>query len=267
MRTSLANDISHQSTRKLTDFASAGPNTSGGRFLRQFWQPVSLSSALPAGRAKPILIMGQQFTLYRGESGLAHVVGHRCAHRSTQLSTGWIKGDCIQCMYHGWTFDGEGQCVERPGEDPPGPMPIIRIPAYPTREHLDLIYVYLGSGEVPAFPPFPVFEDEGVVESSAYDFPCNWFQTYENQIDEVHLAFVHSFGGSHNALGRNLQLPDIDASETDYGMVRHTKSGTGKTRATLYLFPNTMRIIIPPFNDMKEIGVWRELLFDLGAHY
>jgi 5,5'-dehydrodivanillate O-demethylase oxygenase subunit len=41
-------------------------------------------------------------------------------------------------------------------------------------------------------------------------------------------------------------------------MVRHTKSGAGKTRATLYLFPNTMRIIIPPFNDMKEIGGWRD---------
>jgi 5,5'-dehydrodivanillate O-demethylase len=251
-------ETSVKTMRKSTEFGSAKPGTAGGTFLRQFWQPVYLSSELPAGRAKPIRIMGENFTLYRGQSGVAHVVGNRCPHRSTQLSTGWVKDDCIRCIYHGWTFDGSGQCIERPGENPPEPAPGIRIPAYPTREHLGLIYAFFGPSEPPAFPPFPAFEDEGVVENSAYDFPCNWFQTYENQIDEVHIAFVHSFGGSHNALGRSVQLPDIDVSETNYGMVRHTKSGTGQTRATLYLFPNTMRIIIPPFNDMKEIGGWRD---------
>lgn len=240
------------------DFAPAGPDTVGGRFLRKFWQPVYVARDLPNGRALPILIMGEKFTLYRGESGTPFVVDHRCAHRNTQLSTGWVRGDCIRCFYHGWTFDGSGACVERPGEQPSGPTPDVRIAAYPTREHMGLIYAYFGDGEPPAFPPFPVFENDGVVENSMDEFPCNWFQTYENQADEVHLAFVHSPSGSHNALGRDqIKLPETSAEETDYGMIRYSTVGNGKTRTTLYLFPNTMRIIIPPFGG-NPIGGWRD---------
>ena len=240
------------------DFASAGPGTPGGIFLRQFWQPLHLSRTLKAGTAKPITIMGEKYTLFRGDTGIAHVVGFRCAHRSTQLSTGWVRGDAIQCLYHGWTFDGGGQCVARPGESPSGPAPGVGVPAYPTREHLGLIYGYFGPGEPPSFPPFPDYGTPGVVENHATDFPCNWFQTYENQIDEVHIAFVHSFGGSHRALGREMELPELNAYETPYGMVRETSSGNGQMRHTLYLFPNTMRIIIPTFIGLNHIGGWRD---------
>jgi 5,5'-dehydrodivanillate O-demethylase len=248
----------YRSIKDATDFASAGPRTPGGTFLRQFWQPVHMSTDLPNGRAKPIHIMGEKFTLYRGQGGDAHVVGHRCPHRMTQLSAGWVKGDHIQCMYHGWKFDGAGHCVERPGEEPSGPNAGISIPAYPTREHMGLIYAYFGPGDPPSFPPFPVFEGDGIVENFATDIPCNWFQTYENHIDEVHIAFVHSYGGSHQALGRELKLPQLSVEETPFGMVRETSSGGGPKRATLYLFPNTMRIIIPPTKGLDGIGGWRD---------
>ncbi len=243
---------------KSMDYALAGPNTVGGRFLRKFWQPVYMSKELASGTARPILIMGEKFTLYRGESGTAFVVDHRCAHRNTQLSTGWVRGDCIRCFYHGWTFDGNGACVERPGEVPSGPAPGVRIAAYPTREHLGLIYAYFGEGEPPAFPPFPEFEGEGVVENIMEEFPCNWFQTYENQADEAHLSFVHSPSGSHNALGRDeIRIPETSAEEMPFGMVRYSRVGEGKRRSTFYLFPNTMRIIIPPFGGLP-FGGWRD---------
>lgn len=243
---------------KSMRYALAGPETVGGRFLRKFWQPVYMSKSLPRGSARPITIMGEQFTLYRGESGTAFVVDHRCAHRNTQLSTGWVRGDCIRCFYHGWTFDGNGACVERPGEEPSGPAPNVRIEAYPTREHMGLVYAYFGDGEPPAFPPFPEFEGEGVVENSMEEFPCNWFQTYENQADEAHLSFVHSPSGSHNALGRDeIKVPETWAEEMPFGMVRYSRVGGGKRRSTFYLFPNTMRIIIPPFGGLS-FGGWRD---------
>jgi len=252
----------NRSGSKWVDFASAGNGTPGGTFLRKFWQPVYQSSQLPRARAVPIHIMGEKFTLYRGESGAASVVGFACAHRNTQLSTGWVKGDAIQCLYHGWTYDGSGACTSRPGENPPGPCADVKIPAYPTREHLGLIYAYFGAGEAPAFPPFPAFEG-GVIENSVDLFPCNWFQTYENQIDEVHVAFVHSPGGSHNALGRGIDLPDTVAEETAFGMVRHTSAKKGPVRDTLYIFPNTMRIIIPAMSGMGELGGWRDTYITL----
>src|SRR5262245_40260054 len=75
------------------DFAHTGPGTLAGRYLRRFWQPVYVAADLPPGHAKPIRIMSEDFTLYRGEDGTPHVLAFRCAHRGTQLSTGRVEGD------------------------------------------------------------------------------------------------------------------------------------------------------------------------------
>jgi len=247
-----------KSAERWVDFASAGPGTPGGNYLRRFWQPIAKAADLEPGKALPIHVMGEKFTLFRGESGAPYVVGFRCRHRSTQLSTGWVRGEAIQCMYHGWTYDGAGSCIARPGEDPPGPASRAGIPSHPAREHLGLIYGYFGDGEAPTFPPIEYFKNVEIIENHALDFPANWFQTMENHFDETHLAFVHTFGGSHENLGRAYQLPEMKISETDYGMVRETQVEGGKLRKTLYLLPNTMRILIPTFNDIAEIGGWRD---------
>lgn len=245
---------------KFADFGSAGPGTVGGEFLRRFWQPVHLSRELPRGSAKPILVMGERFTLYRGETGSPYIVGYRCAHRCTQMSTGWVKGDTIQCFYHGWKYDGTGACVERPAESPAGPRPDINIGARPTRELFGLIYGYFGQGEPPPFPPYPLFQRDGIVENLAEEFPCNWFQTYENYADEVHIAFVHSGGGSHADLKRTIELPKMSAHETDYGMSRLTSISGGPERSAHLIFPNTMRLYLPPQRgpNGSEIGGWRD---------
>ena len=59
-------------TDDYSGFVHTGPGTLAGRFMRMFWQPVSRSQDLPAGRAVPLRIMGEDFTLYRGEAGAAH---------------------------------------------------------------------------------------------------------------------------------------------------------------------------------------------------
>ena len=103
----------------LADFAHTGPDKLAGRYLRMFWQPVCHSDDLPQGHAKPIKIMNVEYTLYRGETGVPHLVDFRCPHRGTQLSAGWVEDDCIRCFYHGWKYDETGQCVQQPGEPTP----------------------------------------------------------------------------------------------------------------------------------------------------
>ena len=245
-------------SNKKFDFAPAGRETVGGVYLRKFWQPLALSKDIAPGKAMPILAMGEKFTLFRGETGSPHLVGFRCSHRSAQLSVGWVRGDCIQCMYHGWTFNGDGQCVNRPGELEEGPFPRANIPAYPVRECLGIIYGYLGKGKPPEFPTFIAYEEEYTIENHALTFPSNWFQTMENHFDEAHVTFVHSFGGSHDALER-IHVPEMKIYETDYGMIRETNvPGNNRVRKTLYYMPNVMRIFIPTFNDLMAYGGWRD---------
>src|SRR5712691_8659388 len=98
--------------RDYTDFEHTGPGTLAGRYLRTFWHPVYVGEQLQPGWAVPITIMNETMTLYRGEGGTPHLVDFRCAHRGSQLSTGWVEDDCIRCRYHGGMYDGSGQCVQ-----------------------------------------------------------------------------------------------------------------------------------------------------------
>jgi 5,5'-dehydrodivanillate O-demethylase len=41
--------------------------------MRQFWHAVYRSQDLPAGHARPIRIMSEDYTLYRGHSGTAQI--------------------------------------------------------------------------------------------------------------------------------------------------------------------------------------------------
>src|SRR5262245_1167698 len=147
------------------DFVRTGPGTLAGRYLRSVWQPVAHAHDVNAGQAIPRRVFNEEFTLYRGEDGAPHLVGNRCAHRGTQLSTGWVEGDCIRCFYHGWKYDGSGQCVEQPAEDASFASKV-RIASYPVREYLGLVFVYLGDeavgaatgAAVPELPRYPFME-------------------------------------------------------------------------------------------------------------
>lgn len=61
----------------LAELFRTGPDTLGGRYMRTFWNPIYVAQDLQRGWAKPIRIMGEDFTLYRGESGTPHLVAFR----------------------------------------------------------------------------------------------------------------------------------------------------------------------------------------------
>ncbi len=266
--------VTHESVGTLPaaeayrDFAHTGPGTLAGRYLRRFWQPVYLGRKLPAGHARPLRILGQNFTLYRGESGEVHLLDPRCAHRGTQLSTGWVEGDCIRCFYHGWKYDGSGQCVEMPAEDPSFP-PKVNIKSYPCEEYLGLIFAYLGGDAAPPLPRWPEFEGDKGLEASCVPRACNYFQNVENTMDEVHLNFVHRTVVPIATTALNRDVPTITAEETDYGIALYGTRSDGVARITYLLMPNCFLDEGAPVHGVKarQINVvWRVPVDDEYHH-
>jgi 5,5'-dehydrodivanillate O-demethylase len=256
-------DVLHTQTARAPeiDLATTRPGTPGGTFMRQFWIALDNSANLAPGSAKPIRIMSENYTLYRGMSGRAQVVDQRCPHRGAMMHLGWVEDDDIRCVYHGWKFDCSGQCIEQPAEAA-GFSRKVRIPVYPTHEHQGLIFAYFGEGEPPPFPPYPEPAGEGIVDPwPAYQVPCNYLQCFENTMDEVHVAFVHAPGGSHARLSQD--LPVISAEEKDWGMLRFGARANGKVRHTLHYAPNIVRVIVPPLAGMDGVGGWPVITFSL----
>jgi 5,5'-dehydrodivanillate O-demethylase len=220
----------------FTDLICTGPGTLAGKYLRRFWHPIFRAEDLAAGKAKPIRIMGEDFTLYRGAGGTPHVVEFRCVHRGTQLSAGWVEGDCIRCMYHGWLYDSTGQCVEQPAEAKSFAKKI-RIRSYPAREYLGLIFAFLGAGEPPPFPFYPHFEKEGVLEALPVQvWPCNFFQRVDNNGDTFHVPFVHR--GAYLSTDIRSGLPTISKKESHWGTTAYASFPGGWTNILQFIMPN-----------------------------
>ncbi len=75
---------------------------------------------------------------------------------------------------------------------------------------------------------------------------CNYFQRVENDLDETHVHFVHRV--STDSYGLN-ELPDIDCTETDYGILRvgaRQGSGANQTRTAHWMMPNVHFLDLPP---------------------
>ena len=200
---------------QMADLEPVGRGTPAGDYLRRFWHPVLRVKDLQAGRAKPIELLSEKFTAYRGEDGVARVVGFRCPHRGTQLSVGWVEGDSIRCRYHGWRFEGSGQCVEQPNEENPY-CDKIQLPTYPTREYAELIFVYIGDGAPPAFRQYPDMDQPGVIVADPPEYlPCSFWNKQEN--DAGHIPWVHRATALREGWDHYLAPRREGVEETEYG--------------------------------------------------
>ena len=232
------------------DVQNVGPGTLAGDYLRLFWQPIYHSHELLTGRAVPIRILCEDFTLYRGESGKSCVVSARCAHRGMPLHPGWVEGDEIRCFYHGWKYDGEGQCTEQPAE----PKPFcerVNIAGYPTREYLGLVFAYLGPGKPPEFPLYPMFDgDQWLHALDSYTRPCHFFNNLENACDTAHVAWAHRTTEVFD--NERHDFPEIFGERTEWGARFVAQRQNGKRIVSQFIMPNLFLIRGVP--DDPEVG-------------
>jgi phthalate 4,5-dioxygenase oxygenase subunit len=209
-----------------------GPGTLMGSMLREYWIPAMLTQELPTPDCDPVRVMllGEQLVGFRDTSGNVGLIANLCTHRGASLFFGRNEENGIRCVYHGWKFDTEGNCVDMPNEPAESNFKSrIKANAYPCVERAGIVWAYMGSRETP--PPLPGFEatllPEGKYITTMYMRPCNWLQALEGDIDTVHSAFLH--GGEQEpeyfkegtfnyyvTVHRSAKFASVD---TDYGAI------------------------------------------------
>ena len=173
-----------------------GADTAMGRYFRNFWQPVALSRELPEKDGAPIRVkvMDEDLIAFRTSDGRVGLVEPTCPHRGANLFFGRNEDCAIRCIYHGWKFDLDGNCIEMPNVPAnaayQGKM---RIKAYPTREFAEMVWAYMGPGSAP--PALPALEAGLVPPAHRYVSKklqqCNWAQSIEGALDTAHFSFLH----------------------------------------------------------------------------
>ena len=227
-----------------------------GEVLRRYWMPILLERELAERDGEPVKVqvLRERLVAFRDTNGRIGLLDEFCPHRRVSLWLGRNEECGLRCVYHGWKFDADGNCVEQmnePGENSFAEK--VRIKHYPTLELGGIIWTYLGAPE--HTPPPPCFEFARVPAShrhvSKVIEECNWLQALEGGIDTSHAPILHRAlraGGAHPGIDPRSPFvrggpPMLEVDLTDYGYryagVRKMPEGGKYVRAYHYVMPYT----------------------------
>ncbi|MDR7083272.1 nitrite reductase/ring-hydroxylating ferredoxin subunit [Arthrobacter ginsengisoli] len=192
--------LTKEDTNYLTQ---TGPGTPMGNLFRRYWQPALLSQEIPAPDSAPVRvkILGENLVAIRATDGTTALIQERCPHRGASLFFGRNEEQGIRCVYHGWKFGTDGQCVDMPNEPAESDFfQKVKAVVYPTKEMGGIVWAYLGDAEHQ--PELPKFEWAQVPESHRHmtkvTLDSNYLQSVEGDIDSSHTAFLHGQVGKND---------------------------------------------------------------------
>jgi phenylpropionate dioxygenase-like ring-hydroxylating dioxygenase large terminal subunit len=229
-----------------------GPGTPMGNFMREYWVPALLSSEVAAPDADPVRIMllGEQLIAFRDTNGKVGLIQNNCPHRGASLFFGRNEEAGLRCVYHGWKFDTEGNCIDMPNEPAESDFKQkVKAVAYPTQERGGIVWAYLGPRQTP--PPLPDLEGNMLpgAQAWAYQQSANWFQILEGHIDTAHVSFLHYGGiqpedvppGSFSEYQLRQRHAHFEVIDTEggaaYAARRPAQDGTVYWRVAQWIFP------------------------------
>ena len=204
-------------SRELNErIVRVGPGTPMGRALRGYWLPAVLTDEVEAdGPPLRVRLLGEDLVAFRDTHGRVGLLRNNCPHRGASLFFGRNEEAGLRCVYHGWKFDVQGNCIDMPGlrsaslreaglrsaslreAGEPSESEFARnvhAVAYPTEERNGIVWAFLGPrAEMSALPSLEwnlVPSNQRYVTKRIQE--CNWVQAVEGGIDPSHSGFLHA---------------------------------------------------------------------------
>jgi nitrite reductase/ring-hydroxylating ferredoxin subunit len=235
------------------------------------WFVFGMSDELAPGRLLARKFMGQEVTVFRTESGRAFAVDSYCPHLGAHFGYGArVRGEVLQCPFHGFQFDGTGTCV-RTGYDSPIP-PTAKLRTWPLREQNGFLLVHHHvNGDAPQWEVPPV-ETDGWTPLIYKSFTLDDHpqETTENSVDLGHFAYVHGYrqprtlkefeaSGPNLSTGyavrRALRLFGLEVTEYDFAFETQIHGlGYSLVDVSVQLFRVTARLwVLPTSIDAEKL--------------
>ncbi|TKR54451.1 aromatic ring-hydroxylating dioxygenase subunit alpha [Allopusillimonas ginsengisoli] len=186
-------------------------------FLKNAWYVAALAENV--GRdLHAVKMLNEDIVLYRKSDGQVAALEDACLHRKLPLSMGRLKGDTVECGYHGLVFDCSGACVHSPGMARPSSAAVVR--SYACMERYGFVWVWMGDAAL-ADPANMVTVDHwgdpqwGMNRGDAMTVHCNYLYLTDNLLDPTHVSWVHqsSFGNA-DIIGVPLEIDMADHGVT-----------------------------------------------------
>ena len=175
----------------------ASEMTTGGQseplYVRNAWYVAAWDHEVKRLHLMRRVLLEDGVVFYRKSDGGVVALEDRCCHRHAQLSRGRVRGDRVECAYHGLQFDPSGACVHIPSQDS---IPAsARVRSYPVAEKHHWIWIWMGD---PALADPALIPDFGVMNDPAWRWrgetlavEGNYLLVVENLMDLSHLPSLH----------------------------------------------------------------------------
>ena len=183
-------------------------------FPRNFWYVAAWDWEVRRQELLARTICDERVVFWRKEDGTPAALEDRCCHRHMPLSHGKLRGNDVECLYHGLLYDGTGACIRIPSQK--AIPPSARVRAYPVVERHHWIWIWLGD---PAKADPALIEDFHWMDDPAWrargerlDLKGNYLLIVENLLDLTHLQFVHPTTLGTQAIAGNPIKTERDGS-------------------------------------------------------
>jgi phenylpropionate dioxygenase-like ring-hydroxylating dioxygenase large terminal subunit len=163
------------------------------------WYFVCFGDALQRGSVRKVRMFGVDWAVFRTRSGKIGVVDAVCRHLGADLgAAGKVKGERLQCGYHGWQFGCDGVCEVAPRTDRI-PQAARQLPL-PVLEHLGNVWVWYGDGAPEPFPSMGEADDPDLYVTRSghtHESTGDCRTLLEHASDSYHFRFKHYINVNH----------------------------------------------------------------------
>ncbi len=228
-------------------------------------------------KPRRVKLLGFDFVLFRNEKGEIACLSDVCVHRGASLGAGRTTKGCVECPYHGWTFNGEGNVTRIPSLPEETKIPgRARVDSYPVKERYGWVWVFLGDlpeEERPPLPDFPEYDDPENYRCirGEWMWKADYVRVVENGLDFAHAPFVHpTFGDRDRA-----EIHDFEIEQDEWSararvtyipplprgiwkFVRKERNPV-QARPGYHCSGSTMRL------DVWLTPTWRMVIFDVNT--
>jgi len=181
---------------------SSSESSEAGAFIwTRAWYPLARESDLEHDRPTKLEVLGKSLVCWRDGSGDVKVVDDACPHKLAPLSLGKVtkEGD-LMCRYHGYCFNGEGECTRLPmavtesSEATARRLPQSKVTSYPTQISQGLLWVWPDDSptrwvDAQMHEPAPTSRAFGPLIMQ--EAPIDFTMFLENTFDPCHANFLH----------------------------------------------------------------------------
>ncbi len=153
------------------------------KHLTMPWIAAALSTDLPPSTAMPTHCGSVEVALWRSGSGALRAWHDRCPHRGMRLSHGFVRGETLSCLYHGWRYDGSGQCRAIPAHPALKPPATIRTNPLAVMERDGVIWLAAATAENTGCLPPTLTEGLAPLRSLTVDAPLASVSSHLRTVD------------------------------------------------------------------------------------